>query len=363
MANAVHGRYTSIFVNEFDISRYLKSMAADRNAPELECTTFMASAREYVADFPDGTMDFEGFYKVDTTDADTAEDVFRRAIGDTTNRVVTICPEGATTYGYRALIQDSVEVKHAVSQPVAGLIQSNASFRGEVSHGLLLAQKASRTTTANGTSSNNTVTTNNGAAGHLHVFTTSGTAETLDAKIQHSLDDATWVDLITFAQKTAVGSERVVTTGLAAVSQVETATVGSGASGTANVIVTVTGVGITGSPLATNVAVTSGDTADQVATKIRAGLNAVTAITSLYTVSGATTAVILTRIVAAANDATLNIAIDGTTNATGVADAPTSANTTAGIAAKSVYPYTREVHTIGGSGTPTFEYAVAFARL
>lgn len=363
MANALHGRYCAVLINQFDVSRYLNKMNAQRNAPELEATTFLASAREYVADFPDGTMALEGFYKTDPTNLNTAEEVFRAAIGSTTKRVVTVCPELATTYGKRALLLDAVETKHMVDAPAAGLILSNADFRGSLDHGLLLAEKASRTSTANGTSHNNSVTTNAGAVGHLHVFEASGTSETLDSKIQHSLDDSTWLDLITFAQATGVTSERVKATGLAAVNQVETATVGGAATASANVIVTVTGVGITGSPLAVNVAVLNGDTAAQVAGKIRTALDAVAAITALYTVGGATTAVILTRTNAAANDATLNIAIDGTTNSTGVPNAATSANTTAGIAANSVYPYTRETHTIGGSDTPTFNYLVAFARI
>lgn len=131
----------------------------------------------------------------------------------------------------------------------------------------------------------------------------------------------------------AVGSAITVNLATnAGTAQVETATVGSGASASADVIVTVTGAGITGSPLAVNVAVTNGDTAAQVATKIRAALNATAAITALYTVGGTGADVTLTKTVAAANDGTLNVAIDGTTNSTGVADAASSANTTAGVA-------------------------------
>ncbi len=124
----------------------------------------------------------------------------------------------------------------------------------------------------------------------------------------------------------------VATTADPGTTQLETATVASGATGTANVVVTVTGAGIAGSPLVTNVAVASGDTAAQVATKIRAALGGVGAITSVYTVGGTGVSVTLTRIAAATNDGTLNIGINGTTNTTGVTDAPTSANTRAGVA-------------------------------
>lgn len=362
MSNAVHGRLTSIWFNQFDISNYLNQFDANRDAPELDQTTFLDTARTFIAGFPDGSMNLAGFYKHDAVNSATAEDQFKAALTSQASDVLTVAPEGGTTFGKRVLICNAVETKHAMSAATQTLLTTSASFRGEVSHGVLLAAKAARTATGNGTGVDNTAASNNGAAGHLHVFSASGTSPTLDVKVQHSTDDSTWVDLLTFTQATDVTSERISSTGLSQL-QVETATVGSGASATANVIVTVTAANVTGSPLATNVAVTSGDTANQVATKIRAALNAVSAITSKFTVSGATDAVILTANTALANDATLNIAIDGTTNSTGVSDAATSANTTAGIAAHSVYRYSRETHTIGGSGSPTFNYAVAFARL
>ncbi len=116
-----------------------------------------------------------------------------------------------------------------------------------------------------------------------------------------------------------------------AVLQVETATVGGAATASANVIVTVTSASVSGSPLATNVAVTNGDSAATVAGKIRTALAAVAAITAVFTVGGSSATVTLTNLASAANDATLNIAIDGTTNSTGVPNAASSANTTAGV--------------------------------
>lgn len=361
MSNAVHGRNTAVWSGAYDISNYLNSFKADRNAPELDSTTFQDTARTYVATFQEGGIDLEGFFSIDATDNDTAEDRFRIALASSTNTVVSVAPEGGSTFGNRVILCDATENNHAISSQTQSLIQSNASFRGQVDHGVLLAAKAARTSSGNGTGVDNVVATYNGGVGHQHVFAVSGTSPTLDTKIQHSTDNSTFVDLITFTQATAITGERISSSGLSQ-SQVETATVGGAATASANVIVTVTAANITGSPIATNVAVINGDTASQVATKIRTALDAVAAITSKYTVSGATTEVILTSNTALANDATLNIAIDGSTNSTGVPDAATSANTTAGIASRSVYRYTRETRTIGGSSTPTFTNAVAFAR-
>lgn len=118
--------------------------------------------------------------------------------------------------------------------------------------------------------------------------------------------------------------------------QVETATAAGTITVSGNATVIVTSPLITGSPLTVPVAVTSGDTAATWAGKVRTALGAVTAITDHFTVGGSTTAVVLTALVAAINDETLNISLANGT-CTGITDAPTSDNTTAGHAPANAY--------------------------
>jgi hypothetical protein len=117
------------------------------------------------------------------------------------------------------------------------------------------------------------------------------------------------------------------------VQQVETATVVGtiGAAGAGNATVIVTAVGMAGSPKTISVAVANNDTASQVATKIRTALAADTDAANFFTISGADANVILTTKTAAANDTTLNVSIANGT-CSGLTAAPTSANTTAGVA-------------------------------
>jgi hypothetical protein len=232
MANAVHGRNTTIWANQFDISNYLNSFSANRNAPELDQTTFLDTAKTYIADFQDGSMDFEGFFSHDAVNLDTAEDVFKAALGSSTNRVVTVAPEGGTTFGKRALLCNATETKHEITAPAAGLVGTMASFRGDVQHGVLLAHKASRTSTGNGTSVDNGAATTAGGVGHIHVFSKSGTSPTLDVKIQHSSDNSTFADLITFTQATDVTSERITVTGTVNRYTRETRTIGGSSTPT-----------------------------------------------------------------------------------------------------------------------------------
>jgi hypothetical protein len=114
--------------------------------------------------------------------------------------------------------------------------------------------------------------------------------------------------------------------------QVETATLtGGNVTVAGNVVVTITGSLIVGSPLAINVAVLVGDTLAMVAAKIRLVLAATTAVTNFYTVTPSLSGVQvqLTAITGAADEGAFNIGI-GVGTQTGVTASPTSVTTVAG---------------------------------
>jgi hypothetical protein len=113
--------------------------------------------------------------------------------------------------------------------------------------------------------------------------------------------------------------------------QYETATAAGTITGDGNATVTVTGAGITGSPLAVSVAVLNGDTAAVWGNKVKVQLLATPAITALYDVLGYNASIALRAKTARANDTTLNIALANDT-CTGITAAATSANTTTGLA-------------------------------
>jgi len=113
--------------------------------------------------------------------------------------------------------------------------------------------------------------------------------------------------------------------------QVETATAAGTASATGTAQVTVTSTLLPGGTKTIPVAITNADSATAIGGKIRAALAADNDIIEHFTVGGATTAVVLTVRQEAANDTGLNIAI-ATGTATGVTAAPTSTNTTTGVA-------------------------------
>lgn len=128
------------------------------------------------------------------------------------------------------------------------------------------------------------------------------------------------------------------------VQQVETATVVGSVTGDGNATVIITAANMPNSPKTLSVAVLNLDNAAAVATKIRAAMNADADVTGVFTVGGTGADISLTSIVALANDTTLSISIDNG-SCTGLTAAPTSTNTTAGVAGpryaviRSTYPW------------------------
>jgi hypothetical protein len=114
--------------------------------------------------------------------------------------------------------------------------------------------------------------------------------------------------------------------------QVETATLVGTVTEPGDIIVTVTGALVVGSPLDVPVTIADNDTASVQGGKVRDALGLVAAITDFYTVGGSGATYSLTPITKAANDYTLNLAHD-VDDAVGLTAAPTSANTTFGIQA------------------------------
>lgn len=118
---------------------------------------------------------------------------------------------------------------------------------------------------------------------------------------------------------------------LGGTAQVETITATAGASSAGNVTMTITAAGMSNSPKAVTIALTTDDdTAAEVAAKVRAALEADEDVNAFFTVGGTGAAVVITAKTPAANDATMAFGyVDtGSTSAT----FGSSTNTTAGVA-------------------------------
>lgn len=207
----------SILVNGYDFSNFFKQVAPGANVDLLDVTGFQSPGgdREFLASFNDGKLSLEGFFSADNVGLDGIDDIFNSVLGSTTKQVVTASPENANAIGNRCYCISADETRYEVSSPADGVIMSNAEFQSSsgLGNGVILHNLTAETATGNNASVDNGAASTSGGAGHLHVTARSGTSPTLDVKIQHSSDNSVFVDLIVFAQKAAVGSERLTVTG------------------------------------------------------------------------------------------------------------------------------------------------------
>jgi len=65
MSNAVHGRLTDFRIDDSggtlrDISNHVNKVSLNRDAPEIDVTTFQDTARSYIADFDGAEINIEG---------------------------------------------------------------------------------------------------------------------------------------------------------------------------------------------------------------------------------------------------------------------------------------------------------------
>lgn len=164
-----------------------------------------------------------------------------------------------------------------------------------------------------------------------------------DATIGYSMRGIIFAAGSEIALNVATGSTAGSDAFVAGTAQVETATASGTITLSGNASITVTSAGMTGSPKLVSVAVTNGDTADVWAGKVRTALAADVDISGRFSVGGAADSIVLTRLKTSTfagpesvdvypdNDGSLNIAIANGT-CTGITAAPTSTNTTAGVA-------------------------------
>jgi hypothetical protein len=196
-----HGKDTKVYVNSSNYSTYFNSADATRTADTAESTTFGNSAKTYIAGEKDGTVSLTGFFDA------TADGVLQPLLGGADFDLV-IGIDGLDTGDYSTFAKGNI-TNYAVSSPVGDIVATSLDVQSDEGmwNGSVLTASAFTTTAAQGSAQDNSSSTSNGCGAFLIVTSVSGTSPTGDVKIQHSADNVTYVDLITFTQATAATSE------------------------------------------------------------------------------------------------------------------------------------------------------------
>lgn len=213
-----HGKDADIMYGSYDISAYSTEVAVSNKFETAETTTLGSSAKAYIAGLQDATISIKGLFEANVAATDAAMDAYITA--DSTP-AVTVGIDGGfvnpvSGAGRRAYLAQVKSTSKEINAPVADVVSLNVELQcsGGARGGYILEYNRADTASTNGTNyldnGSGAATTTIGATGNLHV--TANTRSTASViKIQHSTDNSTWVDLITFTTvgATTVTSEQV----------------------------------------------------------------------------------------------------------------------------------------------------------
>ena len=195
-----HGKDTKVFVNNTDFSSYFNNVDTTRSADVAESTTFGNSAKTYISGNKDGTLSIAGFFDA------TADATLQPLLGGA-DMIISVGIDGLDATDSCVFGKGNI-TNYGVSSPVGDIVATSIDMQADsgLYNGTVLENRTVTTTTT-GTARDNTLSTANGGAGFLIVSASSGGSPTLDAKIQHSADNTTYADLVTFTQATGTTSE------------------------------------------------------------------------------------------------------------------------------------------------------------
>jgi hypothetical protein len=204
-----HGKNVNVFLDQYDFSTYFNDVTASTSVDTAETSAFGTSAKTYVVGHRDGTVSLSGMFE--STESTGTDQYFATALGSATKIKLIVAPEGNSN-GAGAIMLVADDTSYEVSSAIADIVQASAEFQSTdaVEHGKILSSGSTVSATGNGTGVDNGASTANGGAGFLSVPVNTRNGN-ITVKIQHSADNSTFADLITFTvvSSTSKTSERV----------------------------------------------------------------------------------------------------------------------------------------------------------
>ena len=190
---AGHGKDAKLYINGADVSAFFTQASSQAMADVAETTTFQQSAKTYIAGVKDGTISAQGLF---AGAAGEAHAVLAAALGLDGSEMI-FWPQGDALGAFGQGVS-AEQTRYSVEAPVSGVVTTSLEAQSSVGIEpvVSLRQLASASGIVAGTGVDNAASTANGGAGYLHVAGGTFTAATI--KVQHSVDNSAWTDLITF---------------------------------------------------------------------------------------------------------------------------------------------------------------------
>jgi hypothetical protein len=208
----VHGKSGRLLLDDLALSGYLKGWEHSTEREMADVTIEGDSGHKFIPGLDNGSLSLDGVFD-NTAAAGGQDESLDTARGASTASVITAAPDGFAL-GKRVIPISARESNYAASSPVGDAVTFAASWQseGEVDVGVALHDLTAETVTGNGASVNNAASSANGGVANLHV-TAASASDSLTVKVQDSVDDSVWADLITFTATAVTTAERIAVTG------------------------------------------------------------------------------------------------------------------------------------------------------
>jgi hypothetical protein len=201
--------------------RNLAAIIASAN-PTVQSVNLVTSSiyRIFATAVASTTGAFHGVYK-DTIYAATGFRVSGVALNEVTttaspNPILSICEDGAGAIGNRCTVAQVIDTSYQITGSISDAVQVTAEFQADGTgvsgayRGVVLAPLAAYSNGQNTTGFDGGAASSNGLVANLHVLIAGGSTT---VKIQHSTDNSSWTDLITFTTGAVQFCEHKTTTG------------------------------------------------------------------------------------------------------------------------------------------------------
>lgn len=192
----VHGKGTVVLINATNMSSYLKEASTNNTVETADVTAFgTTGAKSYIVGLKDGAVSLSGMFDGGVAASD---EIFQQALG-ASEGVVSVFSDG-DAIGKRGLTAGIHETSYNLTSPVGDVVSATAELQatGGIDASVSLHAVGAETSTGNATSHDGTASSANGGVATLHVTANTRNGSTT-IKIQHSADNSTWADLVTFS--------------------------------------------------------------------------------------------------------------------------------------------------------------------
>jgi len=193
-------------VNERHLSGRINGWTVAGERQLGETTTLLDDSGRFIPGLRAGSINLNGLFDGSANDIDQE---IQSSDGALDGLLTTVLPDGFTI-GKPAFIAtsnlSSYSVESSVSDTVSLTVE--ATPNDGVDHGRVVHGHTEEDTTGDSASIDDGASSANGGVAVLHVTSVSGGTPSLTVKVQHSVDDSVWVDLITFSAATAATSQR-----------------------------------------------------------------------------------------------------------------------------------------------------------